>query len=128
MSSLWPASDKGTLYLMEKFYRHYLNNVSPQVSLRAAQLECIAEKKYAHPLYWANFTMVGGDYLFPNRTTKPMVKTLSNWYIIWLWILVAMILVISVVWFVHSQKKSQEQRRQKRRETYATRRTRETRI
>lgn len=126
MSSLWPASDKGTLYLMEKFYRHYLNNVSPQASLRATQLECIAENKYAHPYYWANFVMVGGDYLFPNRTTKPMVKTVFNWYM-WLLILLAVVLAISVVWFVHLQKKKQQQRRQKRRETYATRKAHETR-
>ncbi len=54
----WPVSDDSTPFLMEKFYFHLQTN-SPAEALRKAQSDLIASGKYAEPVHWASFMLVG---------------------------------------------------------------------
>ena len=98
LSSLWPASDDGTLYLMQNFYEHYLRKVTPQSALRNAQLQCIANDKYSHPYYWANFVMVGIDRHFPERHRIEIESTGSVSHL-FLWFLGSMMVIIVCLLF-----------------------------
>ncbi|BBM88075.1 CHAT domain-containing protein [Candidatus Uabimicrobium amorphum] len=116
LSSLWAASDKATLYLMKKFYHHYLNNATPQSALRIAQLECIAEGRYAHPRYWANFVMLGSDRLFPNRRVLKVIPVKRNPLHMYLWIFVMVVFASIVVGWLIILRKQKAQRETLRRE------------
>jgi CHAT domain-containing protein len=54
----WPVYDDSTAQLMERFYVH-LQKDAPAEALRKAQLEFIQSSKYAAPVHWAAFTVVG---------------------------------------------------------------------
>jgi CHAT domain-containing protein len=54
----WPVYDDSTPYLMERFYLHLQTN-SPADALRKAQMDLIASGKYAEPVHWASFMVVG---------------------------------------------------------------------
>jgi CHAT domain-containing protein len=54
----WPVFDDSTAQLMERFYVH-LQKDAPAEALRKAQLEFIQSGKYAAPVHWAAFTVVG---------------------------------------------------------------------
>jgi CHAT domain-containing protein/Tfp pilus assembly protein PilF len=60
--SLWQVADQSTSDLMVDFYKSLLNqraNSSYSQSLRTAKLKMISEGKYAHPMYWSPFILVG---------------------------------------------------------------------
>ena len=54
----WPVYDDSTAQLMERFYVH-LQKDTPAEALRKAQLEFIQSAKYAAPVHWASFMVVG---------------------------------------------------------------------
>lgn len=58
--SLWNVNDLATAELMERFYRHLLQDgMRPAEALRAAQLSMLREERWAAPYYWAGFTLQG---------------------------------------------------------------------
>lgn len=58
--SLWSVSDMSTALLMGEFYKNLIKNkLSKTEALRKARLKLIADKKYAHPFYWAPFVLIG---------------------------------------------------------------------
>lgn len=57
--SLWQVGDKSTSKLMIYFYNNILNGLSYSRSLRNAKLKIISEKKYAYPLEWGPFILIG---------------------------------------------------------------------
>lgn len=65
--SLWRAEDRTTAYLMERFYQALFAGQSRSNALRSAQLALLAQGRqktddqgiYAHPAFWAPFTLVG---------------------------------------------------------------------
>jgi CHAT domain-containing protein len=65
--SLWRAEDRATAYLMERFYQALFAGQSRSNALRSAQLALLAQGRqntdkqgiYAHPAFWAPFTLVG---------------------------------------------------------------------
>ena len=58
--SLWQVADESTCYLMENFYWHYVNNRKTKAeSLQLAMQGVKAKKEYAHPYFWAPFTVIG---------------------------------------------------------------------
>ncbi len=59
VSTLWRVDDLGSAVLMKHFYRGFRNSNKAE-ALRKAQL--IVKRRFAHPSYWAGFTLVG-DYL-----------------------------------------------------------------
>ncbi len=58
--SLWSVSDASTATLMEELYRNLIEKgLSKGDALRQAQLSLIDSGHYAHPFYWAPFTLIG---------------------------------------------------------------------
>ncbi|MGD0581499.1 MAG: tetratricopeptide repeat protein [Bacteroidales bacterium] len=60
--SLWQVADESTSNLMVDFYKNSLENkgkLSYSEALRNAKLKMIAEGKYAHPLFWSPFILIG---------------------------------------------------------------------
>jgi len=56
--SLWKVADASTPYFMEVLYREILAGTPKPQAVRAAQLQMI-KGRYAHPVYWAPFILVG---------------------------------------------------------------------
>jgi CHAT domain-containing protein len=56
-ASLWPADDRATAFLMERFYRHLLEGAGKSEALRAAQQQ--TREQFPHPYHWAAFVLVG---------------------------------------------------------------------
>ncbi|MBA2340657.1 MAG: CHAT domain-containing protein [Pyrinomonadaceae bacterium] len=59
--SLWSVSDRSTAELMTNFYRRLLTGQGqpPAASMREAQTQMIASKRFSQPFYWAPFVLVG---------------------------------------------------------------------
>ncbi|MBI2428245.1 MAG: CHAT domain-containing protein [Ignavibacteriales bacterium] len=57
--SLWQVADKSTSELMVEFYRNILNKQSYSTALRNAKLAMIKKGKYAHPVEWSPFVLMG---------------------------------------------------------------------
>lgn len=57
--SQWPADSRATEMLMIEFHRQLRAGRSPAAALRRAQLAVRADPRYADPLYWAPFIVVG---------------------------------------------------------------------
>jgi CHAT domain-containing protein len=89
LGSLWYVDDTGTLVLMTEFYRQLVQAPTKAAALRQAQLALLqaqttetleqlrshpdlptrignqlanAENAFAHPFYWASFTLVGSPW------------------------------------------------------------------
>ena len=56
--SLWPVADESTEQLMIRYYQGLEKN-DARSALRTAQLELIKDARYAHPLFWAPFNLIG---------------------------------------------------------------------
>ncbi|MEQ8859225.1 MAG: CHAT domain-containing protein [Pseudomonadales bacterium] len=59
LASLWSVSDPGTAELMMRFYANLADGRGKAHSLQLAQQALLAMPRYAHPAYWAPFTLVG---------------------------------------------------------------------
>src|SRR5262245_44078627 len=59
VSSLWPIDDRVTRAMMRSFYRRLAGGDPVATALRRAQLEMRRSSRYAHPYFWAGFTVVG---------------------------------------------------------------------
>jgi CHAT domain-containing protein len=60
LASLWKVDDEATAELMTRFYRGmWKDGLTPSASLRAAQLELMAQKRWRRPFYWAAFVLSG---------------------------------------------------------------------
>lgn len=60
--SLWQVADASTSDLMVYFYRSSVenkNSKSYSEALRSAKLKMISDGKYAHPLFWSPFILIG---------------------------------------------------------------------
>lgn len=59
--SLWSVSDRSTAELMTNFYRRLLTGQGQPTaaSMREAQTQMIASKRFSQPFYWAPFVIVG---------------------------------------------------------------------
>ena len=61
IASLWKVNDKATAELMKHFYQAHFGSskLSAAAALRSAQLALRAQNRWAHPGYWAAFTLQG---------------------------------------------------------------------
>ena len=60
VASLWKVDDVATAELMSRFYRGMLKDgMRPAAALRQAQIEMLAQPRWADPYYWAAFTIQG---------------------------------------------------------------------
>ena len=60
--SLWQVADESTSDLMVDFYKNSLvskGQISYSEALRNAKLKMISEGKYAHPIFWSPFILIG---------------------------------------------------------------------
>ena len=87
LASLWSIDDAGTVLLMSNFYEELKSNPIKSAALRQAQVNLLSqevfvegdrvrgmdvdvqlpfaaseEKNYAHPFYWAGFTVIGNPW------------------------------------------------------------------
>ncbi|MEM1205507.1 MAG: CHAT domain-containing tetratricopeptide repeat protein [Acidobacteriota bacterium] len=70
MASLWRVEDRATAELMDRFYRHLLQNGEPpSAALRRTQLEMRNDPRWRDPYHWAAF-VVAGDW----RARRPHFK------------------------------------------------------
>lgn len=61
MFSAWEVEDKVTAETMTRFYRKLISEkLSPATALRHTQSSLLNDRRWAHPYYWAAFTLQGG--------------------------------------------------------------------
>lgn len=60
VGSLWAVNDEATSVLMRELYRNLVRKkMSPGAALAEAQRAVRSDRKWAHPWYWAGFTLQG---------------------------------------------------------------------
>ena len=60
VASLWVVDDEATATLMERFYRHMIEEkISPAKALRLAQLDIKEDPHWRNPFYWGAFRAFG---------------------------------------------------------------------
>jgi CHAT domain-containing protein len=60
IGSLWQVEDQPTTLLMLGFYRRFLD-LGAAEALRQAMLDVRRDLRFAHPFYWAVFSLYGWD-------------------------------------------------------------------
>lgn len=60
LASLWPLADRAAEKLVGRFYRDVKEGEPPAAALVDAARALKSEQEFAHPFFWAPFTMVGG--------------------------------------------------------------------
>ena len=60
LATLWSVKDDATAILMDRFYKELVQpGVTKAEALRRAQESLLRDSRFAHPLYWAPFVLVG---------------------------------------------------------------------
>ncbi|MBV5297644.1 MAG: CHAT domain-containing protein [Rhodoferax sp.] len=60
LGTLWPVDDEAAVRVMTQFYGGLTqSHLSKAQALRAAQVELIQTKEFAHPFFWAPFVLIG---------------------------------------------------------------------
>jgi len=61
VATLWSISDEATAVLMPEFFRQLQTSaVSRAQALQRAQQKTLADRRFAHPGFWAPFLLIGG--------------------------------------------------------------------
>ena len=60
MASLWNIDDEATALLMETFYKHLQEGIPMTRALQLAQQKISQMPEYAHPYFWAAFSLTSG--------------------------------------------------------------------
>jgi CHAT domain-containing protein/tetratricopeptide (TPR) repeat protein len=58
ISTLWPIHDRAAASFMDHFYDSYFRGAGKAEALRAAKRK-MSRSRYAHPYYWAGYTLAG---------------------------------------------------------------------
>ena len=64
VTTVWEANDDVISYLSRRLYKHLQDGQTIDKAIQMARLDFFADKtfkKYAHPYYWANFTLIGNS-------------------------------------------------------------------
>jgi CHAT domain-containing protein/tetratricopeptide (TPR) repeat protein len=91
VSSLWAIDDRVTADIMRSFYRHLARDEPVATALRLAQMDIARSRKYAHPFFWAGFTVVGDGSMVVEIEERP-----ARWNPALLAVLAAGFLVVTV--------------------------------
>jgi CHAT domain-containing protein len=59
LASLWSVGDESTKELMVEFYRQLAAGQSKAAALQSAEIKLLKNPKFARPLYWAPFILMG---------------------------------------------------------------------
>lgn len=62
MASLWPISDRASSAFVTLFYNALLDTEGKATALAQAQRAFIRDARFAHPYYWAAFTLTGDPF------------------------------------------------------------------
>jgi CHAT domain-containing protein len=71
VASLWAIADRSTQELMVEFYEGLRRGQAAATALRHAMLALKADTRFAHPLYWAAFTVTG-------QSQKPLLDLFDH--------------------------------------------------
>ena len=75
VATLWRIDDEGAAALAERFYRR-AGDLPPAVALAAAQRELLGGARWAHPYYWAGYTLAGAG--LSGVGEKPVAVSVSR--------------------------------------------------
>ncbi|MBX3256302.1 MAG: CHAT domain-containing protein [Chitinophagaceae bacterium] len=106
VTTLWPANDKSTAYIINRFYRYMDKGYDLTNALRLSKLDFIKQHpKQMHPSYWAHLVLIG--------QTQPLYESpfTSKWAFLLGGIAVLLGCMVLIV-LIRSKKKGKE-------ETYA---------
>lgn len=70
VATLWRIEDDGAAEFARHFY-HHLRSVAPPEAVAAAQRDLRRSGPYAHPYYWAGYTVSGGGASAPTPSAGP---------------------------------------------------------
>jgi CHAT domain-containing protein len=98
VSSLWPVDDRVTATIMHSFYGYLASGQPVATALRRAQIDASHSSRYAHPFYWAGFTVVGDGSM-----SVPIAKRLIPWNPL-LFALAGLVLVAVVGLLLHRRR------------------------
>ena len=59
VASLWPVADDSTELLMTTFYGQLARGTEAIDAMREAQRAVLAQRRFAHPFFWAPFNLIG---------------------------------------------------------------------
>ena len=59
LASLWSVGDDSTKELMVEFYRQLAAGQTKAEALQSAEVKLLKSQKFARPLYWAPFVLMG---------------------------------------------------------------------
>ena len=59
VASLWPVADDSTELLMTTFYGRLARGAEAIDAMRDAQMAVLAQRRFAHPFFWAPFNLIG---------------------------------------------------------------------
>jgi CHAT domain-containing protein len=59
--SQWKVESVSTTEVMLEFHRNLKGGVGKSEAMRRAAMKLIADRRYAHPFYWAGFIVVGDE-------------------------------------------------------------------
>lgn len=97
VTTKWKVNDKMSIELLKGFYKHISEGKSYSTSLNIAKTEYINNVNsmlYAHPYYWAGFTLIGQDDIIASSHS-------INYYI-----LICLLLFIFLLVFLWLRKRS----------------------
>jgi len=98
VASMWPVDDRVTAVIMHSFYSHLAAGEPVATALRLAQVEASHSSRYAHPFYWAGFTVVGDG-----STSVPIAKRLLPWNPL-LFALAGLVLIAAIGLLLHRRR------------------------
>lgn len=88
VTTLWPANDKSTAYIINRFYRYMDKGYDLTNALRLSKLDFVKQyPKQMHPSYWAHLILIG--------QTQPLYE--SPFTSKWAFILGCIVLVLGTV-------------------------------
>lgn len=63
IASLWPVSDESTERLMTTLYQQLMAGQDLATAMQTAQAELLRTRRFAHPFFWAPFSVIGNGRL-----------------------------------------------------------------
>lgn len=99
VTTLWPANDKSTAYIINRFYRYMDKGYDLTNALRLSKLDFVKQyPKQMHPSFWAHLVLIG--------QTQPLYE--SPFTSKWIFILGAIVVLLgstALIWIVRKRKR-----------------------
>ncbi len=93
ISSLWKADDKSTAWIVQRFYRYYIDDYTAARALQQAKIDYLQspeiEKRFKLPNYWAHLILTG----------VPEVKS-TSYNLLWITLIIISIVGILMLYFL----------------------------